>query len=974
MADGHLINHSPWDKDTGKDQKAGDDTNSPLVLRVGFPEAPKTTEAPKLSNPADAAEKKGKSEIDDRPTQTSVDTKPIYDIQKLYGEVQQLNNVLLNTCFDKQADGKLKPKDGKELIPDGKGGKVEVQAVQAALLTEMKARYDAAIGIADASMKDPFAVAAAVLSTDTNLQRVAEQSSTLQKDLASQGVNPAAGTYIDSSLVGRYIDEHKELSPQQREQLTSLRELLIEKSRLETKSRELVVLQESPVAARQAMSSFYSMIGDNQKADSWITDADNVGKALNSPFGRSEFMKRQIEIAREERDNALDKMIQEKYLKNPDNPSNYLESAAKKKEAGDLAGAKADIQKARELASKAAPDLDKDMASLKIQADKLRAEREALDKKLKDGSASPNDDRILSEKELKLHNEAQILTAFKMAKPTADVAYANFLLYVDKDKSTESNRKYARDILIDVSMDDAGKAFARANGKLFDDLMKLALNGAETNQASLDNFKSLMKECDALKVQASKEKSDQDIVKDIDAARKKADLAATIASQMNRDGANDNQKAIKAGVQKQIDAELTKPVGERDEGKVKLFQAIMKPASQLDAHEKELMAGLVECLKTENPDKALIDKLANSVKDKDCIADALIAFSHIQEMEAQKQAVNQARLVMLDIDIRSKKGENSKLVSEIENDPYGKDFIAELNALPGHDGRSFWGDIKEDTRPRTTGETIVNFFKGAAGVLKEVAISVASWASGAVVGVGVAGLSCWSGPGAVIAGGAAGFATGAAVGSGLRYLLGDEVSWKSAALDGISGLTGGVTGMTYAAARAAGTVAVENVVAQSGGRIAAGETFNAFNAASLSNKFLIAAGATRYGATFTALTVGSVTYRLPTEAITGNYQSVGDWAKGSATKIAWDTIPNAIGAGFGGVTGRSFEKNVLDGIKADVLAGIKKPTIPPFYQSAMGQITRNFLWASSPSTELREGFNYNKLRSLEEAAKRQERP
>jgi hypothetical protein len=82
--------------------------------------------------------------------------------------------------------------------------------------------------------------------------------------------------------------------------------------------------------------------------------------------------------------------------------------------------------------------------------------------------------------------------------------------------------------------------------------------------------------------------------------------------------------------------------------------------------------------------------------------------------------------------------------------------------------------------------------------IKENLGMVVATAAGIVVGTVVAGLTCWSGPGAVIAGAAAGMAAGALVGgilgTGTDYAMGKDVTWGSAGqrmLDGGTGALGG---------------------------------------------------------------------------------------------------------------------------------------------------------------------------------------
>jgi hypothetical protein len=444
-----------------------------------------------------------------------------------------------------------------------------------------------------------------------------------------------------------------------------------------------------------------------------------------------------------------------------------------------------------------------------------------------------------------------------------------------------------------------------------------------------------MQEYDALKQKAAHEPKDEDVAKDLQAARSKAAEAASLASKINRDAAADNQKSVIQHLQKAVNDEMAKPAADRDQVKIALLQAVMKPTYQLSAQEKQLVAGLTECMKPEGQaDKKVIDQLAGTLKDKSVLFDAVGAYSTIQQAEFQKQAVNQARLAMLDVDVAFDKGEKNPLVGEIEKDKYGGELIAALNSVPGHDGRTQWGDIKEATRELGWGESIWKFAKGT---LKEVAIAFASWGVGALAGIGAAAALSWSGPGAVIGGAAVGFAAGAATGSAIRYALGDKVTLTGVALDGISGLTGGVTGTTFAVARGFGAAAVKSVIAQQAERgvvIGADQTFAAFKAAGLADKVAIAAGGSRFLASFTAATAGSIAYRIPTEALTGNYQNFGDYAEGTAWKIAKDVPLDLASSYFMGRRPTAYE------------SAITNPSASAFYGSARRQLAGNFLWSS----------------------------
>ncbi|MBX9686941.1 MAG: hypothetical protein K2X27_09580 [Candidatus Obscuribacterales bacterium] len=932
MAEEHIIKHSPFEVPKGSQKEEQDDS---LAVRIGYGSKPDSS-AKTIEPPAKASEIQKPAEREPDKASAALETKPIYEIQKLYSQVQSLQRQMMATCFEQQPDGSLKPKTGK--IADGRGGMIEVEALQSAFIAQMSEKYETAVTTADAAMKNPELVIGATMACKKQLEASSEQTKTLQSELAKEGINPAVGSYLDTTLIRRYLEEHKELSPSQKEKVAALGESLLKQSQLEERYRDLRIMQETPIVSRQSYAEFLHSIGLPNAGNRWLEDAKKVSEQLNSPVGRSEFMKRQMDESVKLKNDSFDKRLQETYLKPQIELEKALQDAQTKATAGDLVGARRAMEEARILASKMPAIEKQDEESIARQADLLKKDREQLEQKLKDGTATPREVQLQREKEQKLVNEAQLLDLVRLAKPNTELAFAGFLLNVDKDKDSESNRKFARDILLNLRFDSLGKVAAAQSGEKFDQLMERALSGSVNNQATMLAFNKTMQEYDALKKKASEEKQDADIVKDFNLARSKAAEAATIAARVNRDAADGNQKIVIAQMQKQIDAEKLKPAAERDNGKIEILQAIVKPTREQSAREKELIAGLTECLKPEGEsDKKKVDQLLSMLKDKSVLFDAVSAYSMIQQADFQKQALNNARLAMLDIDVAFDKGENNPLVKEIEGDKYGSELIATLNSVPGHDGRSQWGDIKEASRELGWGEKA---WKWCKGTLKEVAISLVSWGAGILAGVGAAALFSWSGPGAVVGGAAVGFAAGAAVGSGIRALIGDKVTLTSAALDGISGMTGGVTGTSYALARGVGTAAVKNVIAQQAERgvaIGAGETWTAFKAAGMADKIRIAVGGSKFAASFTAATAGSIAYRFPNEALTGNYDNVGDWAKGSSWKVASDVPGNLIGSYFGAK---------FSGPKVAAMEALAVQNSGNFYNSAMRQAANNFLWTS----------------------------
>jgi hypothetical protein len=125
-----------------------------------------------------------------------------------------------------------------------------------------------------------------------------------------------------------------------------------------------------------------------------------------------------------------------------------------------------------------------------------------------------------------------------------------------------------------------------------------------------------------------------------------------------------------------------------------------------------------------------------------------------------------------------------KRIERIEaNDPT-------ISEQPGMDSRI--RELKDLSREKRWSEQALDALKNNAG-------SIVAIGSGFIAGTAVAGLTCWSGPGAGFAGFAAGAATSGAVatllGSGTDYVLGNEVTLKSSGLHFLEGASGGTIGL-----------------------------------------------------------------------------------------------------------------------------------------------------------------------------------
>ncbi len=908
----------------------------PGVLEVPKLEEKKPTQTlPKPAEKAEPARAEAKPEGTDRGVERNenaskekANTQPIYEVREMYQHIKQLEQALAG-LYVQQPDGTAKLRTDK--IKDEKGQEHTAEEIQADLLTRMSSVHETAIKKADEAMKNPEAVLGESMATKGKLQEAAQKTKDILADLKKQGVDPSVDGYLDSSLLKRFIADNKDQRPEVTAKLTELKQSMDQQTELERHARDLQVLQQLPILTRNANAEFLSKIGQTSAAFDAGKDAERVSLQLNSPAGRSEFMRETIKRLEAQKDAGLDKGIQDKYINNPNNPFKLIQSAHEKAVKGDLDGARKDLEDARTKAKTFDPkEVDKDVADFKKRLDEFVKDKTDFEQRQKDGKTTPAEMLRFQERALKMQQEAQILEAFQLAKPKADLAYADFLLNADKNKDSEANRKFARDILMNIRFDERGKAAAMQAGELFDRNLERALNGSADNQASLLAFNKKMNEyTEELKKIGNMDDPEQ-IAKAMLAARGKADEAKDIASRINRDAAHENEMKVRENLTRLLTQEQSKPADQRDQGKIKLLSEIMKPAHQQD---KQIVDLLLEASKP-NGDKAKLDKLIGMVKDPSVIADVLGGYQLIKQSEFQKQAINTARLAILELDIHMDRGENNPLVAEVEHDKYGGEIIRALDAQAGHDGRTKWGDIKEATRDLAWYENAWKWIKGNA---KDIAISIASGVTGTLAALGAGALLSWSGPGAIVGGAAVGFTAGAATSAALHKLCGDKFSWSSTLLDGIGGASGGAFAMAKTTATVAGRAAIGRVAAANAGMLEArtaetvarlgGEaalssavnqeivkragmlgTVEAFKLAGMSDKIAIALGGNRFLSTMSGSLVASATYRYPTELLTGNYNSTSDWLKGSTLGVGKDMLLSPLGAYMNMRTGWGGDK------------------------------------------------------------------
>lgn len=948
----------------------------------GVLEVPKIVEEKKpiqtLPKPAEKAEPakkdatEGGVERNENASKEKVDPKSVYEIREIYQNIKQLESSLAG-LYVKDTQGKAQLRTDK--IKDDQGNELAPEEVQAQILTRINLLHDLAVEKADQGMKNPEAVIGEVMVTKSKHEEQTAKVTALRESLQKQGIDPGVGTQLDTTLIRRFMEDNKGLKPEQVSQLSQLKDAVQQKTELERRYGELVALRESPVMSRLARSEFLSTIGDAAKAREAGADAERVAAQLDSPAGRSEFMRKTVARLESEKNNSLDQNIQTKYINNPDNPFKLIQSAHEKATKGDLDGARKDLEQARTNAKKFDPkEVEKDFEEIKKKVADLGKERTELEALQKEGKLSTLDAMRFEEKQAKIIQEAKILEAFHLAKPKADLAYADFLLNADKNKDSEANRKFARDILMNLRFDERGKVAAAQAGELFDKNLERALNGSVNNQATLMAFNKKMSEYQEELKKASQKEDPEDIVKGLIAARAKADEAKDIASKINRDSANENEMKVRENIQRLLTEERAKKDG-ADQGKIKLLSEILKPSHQQDMNVADL---LIEASKPQ-PDKAKMDKLFGMVKDPSTISDVLGGYQMIKQAEFQKQAINNARLAMLEIDIHLDKGENNPLVAEIENDRYGSQVIAQLNAASGTDGRTKWGDIKEATRDLGFWESAWKWLKGN---IKDIAISIAAGVAGTLAAVATGIGTSWTGPGAIVAGAAVGGLTASAVSAGLHGLAGDKFSWSTTLLDGIGGASGGAFTAVRGTAMIAGRAAIGRTAVSAGmmeasqltaltseGLLSATASkefarygaWQAFKTAAVSDKLAIALGGNRFLASMTGSLAGSATYRYPTELLTGKYDSTSDWLKGSTMAVGGDMLFSPLGAYMNMRTGLGGDR-ISKQIAWDFLttSPVAREFTPKYIRrnginswlidsgDAASKATNNFLYGPSP--------------------------
>lgn len=856
--------------------------------KTGAPDAKDAAKnGPKASDvKADAQPEATEKGVERVAVSSKIDRSAVKEIKEMYGQIGELEE-LVQGLYKPNAEGKLELR--KEKVKDETGKEYEPMEIQKMALNRVDQLHKKIMETADKVLPEVDALLGEIVHGRTLLVEKNNTRAKLLAELKEKGVDPGED---DISVVRRFLESNQDLPADAKQKLGEVLKNHQEKIRLESEFSELAYLKNAPSFSRRQYGDFLTNINQAQLGARYHKEADLRGEQLNSPIGRSQLAKEQRERAERAAEAGLDKNIQEKYLNNPNNPYKLFESAGKKIQANDIDGARKDLEQARTLAKNIdSAQALKDLEAMKPQFEQLAKEQAEIEERDKKGLALPSELNSFLEKAEKLNNEANILKQFALAKPNADIAFASFLLNNDKAKDSDANRRFARDIMMSVRFDELGKEAVRLSGEKFEADFEKAVNGSVDNRAQLKAFNTLMEQYTDLRVRASKIEDNEEAAKLLQEAKKVAERAAVFGSRINRDGAHENEQRVREQVSKQIAEEMAKPAAQRDQGKINLMNEIMKPTHEQNPKTYTLIAELFKDPK--NADPAKIAELNSMVKNPEALQDIVTAHQVIQQARFQKNALNEARMAVLEIDVMFDNGENNPIVADIENDKYGAEKIAQLNSVPGHDGRTGWGDVKEATRDLAWYE---NAWKWTKNNAKDLLISLVSGTVGIGAGI-LAGIgTSWTGPGAVVAGAAIGFGAASITSAALHGLAGDKFSLGRSALDGLGGATGGAFTALRGTALVAGTAAVGRTATVKG--VESMGTYAAFKAASSADKFAIALGGNRLLANVSAGMASSALYRFPSEALTGNYQSVGDWAAGSAMKVAIDTPAVLIGGIF----------------------------------------------------------------------------
>ncbi len=809
-----------------------------------------------------------------------VDTSSNAEVRNVVADIQKTNNLLMR-LYEPAEDGGLDLKTGT--LPDGRGGEISIEDLHAQLVDQLSLSYEHSVMLAEKNTVPENAINATMigLQRETEYHRDGVQSVVeLLTEVGIFGPDLPATPEIVTAVLAQDI----EMDSLIKEKFEDLAHHYDQLNKLEEQRSSLKLFQDAPSITHLEYGQFLQKFGMPNAAK------EHYDLALRSSprAARSEKVQTLGKDIKQDQEEYLREEITDRYIKNKENPFELIKLAKERLNENDSVGAKQALETARELAKNIRPeDVDRDIQRVtedgKFDLAQLAAK---LEYRKQNGTITPGQILMLAERERRLEYDVEVLNNYKLVKAKTDMAYASFLLNEDPAKNTERNRKQALEVLLSVRYDKLGRVAAAQEAEAFDANIEKALQGTNGNQVALEAFGQAMKKFSQLKESAADHAKSGDsnkaVAQALEAARTQAELARQLAERIDRKMADRNQKDIQDQLQRQIEIEMGRSEEERDEGKILLLKEIAKPPSE---QSKEVVELLLENFKPRDErDEEQISLLESVIKDKDSLSDILSYYTVLTRMEFQKQALNQARLAVIEIDVAFGKGDNHPYTKDIENDPYGSGFTENLGQTP--EGKDIWEQVKDSTRDLDWYESACQWFKGNA---KDETIAIASGAGGFTVGTAVAGLTCWSGPGAVIAGGASGFATGAVIGSMLHSSLGDTVSPTSIAFNGLDGLSDGLAGAARNLAMRSGALALERWTGRAMIQ-GAGETLEAFKTAGVADKLRIAAGS-RFGSAMLGSTASSAGYRFGHEGVNyyeGKHHGFNDYISSASTRVMSD--------------------------------------------------------------------------------------
>lgn len=794
------------------------------------------------------------------------------ELRKIVTDIQNTNELLLR-LYEPAADGQLDLKSGT--VPDGRGGEISVEELHAQLVDQLSLSYEYSLMLARRGASSQATIGATMIGLHRDAEVHRDGVKGVVELLTEVGI---FGPDLPASpdIVTAVLAQDIEMDPVIKEKFEDLAHSYQQLEKLDEQRSRLMLLQDGQSIAHLEYAKFLQKFGMPNAAKEHCDLA-----AKSSPAAmRSEQLKaveREIEI---DRADYLSEEIAEKYVKGESNPFKLIALAQERLKEGDTAGARHSLEAARELAQRLSPEeVEQDIKRIandgSYELGQLRAK---LQHRKENGTITPGQVLMLAERERRLEHDLDTLNSFKMARAKTDMVYASFLLNEDPARNTERNRKQALEILLKVRYDKTGRAAAASEAESFEENLERALQGPNSNQAALEAFAQTMKKYNELRdsaaAKASQGETNEAVAADLEQARNQAELATKIAERIDRKMVERNQQDIRARIERQIEEETSKPHDQQDDGKILLLREIAKPPAE---QSKDVIALLLENFKPEGQRlEDQVSLLESVVKDKETLNDLLSDYAIMTQLELQKQALNQARLAVAEIDVMFGRGEGHPYTNDIENDPYFNDFKATLGQTA--DGKDVWDEIKDQTRDLQWYETATEWFKSNA---KDTAITTAAGSGGLAVNAAVAGLTSWSGPGAVIASGASRFASGAAIGA-LLHTAGTDLLTPGVVPNGFDALSGGLVG----GAR----------FRQTTDRLA-NETGEAFGRVSVADK-LRQAASTRFGSALIGSTLSSTAYRFSHEGVNyyeGKHRGFNDFITAASAR-AMSEVPTSASA------------------------------------------------------------------------------